>query len=69
MSTRVVIHKYGNVDDTFATTVSDIVKTCSDYILQETMIIDLFICKDQNAVDAFEKKEARICKESIQGPK
>jgi len=53
--TRIVKHKHGDVDRVSAEMISDLVQICADNILRETMIIDLHICEDEDALHLFEK--------------
>lgn len=55
MLTRIVTHIHGDVDRVSAEMISDLVQICSDNILRETMIIDLHICEDEDALQLFEK--------------
>jgi hypothetical protein len=50
-----VKHIHGDVDRVSAEIISDLVQICADNILRETMIIDLHICKDEDALHLFEK--------------
>ena len=55
MLTRIVRHTHGDVDRVSADTISDLVQICAEKILGEAMVVDLHICKDEDALHLFEK--------------